>query len=389
MAKDDTLQLLEQAKEYYKDKYVVAFLGKKGTGKTIVSALLKDALFNFFIPKNADKFNGRVVKGFKEINQIQSYFLKGEFPPESPTQNPTEIRIELTNTATLGRTIELLLQDISGEDHSRILLQDKNGRELVRDILHEAQQNQNTFGPASYIIFAKLYVILIDCEKFENWQLEIANDLSHLLNSLLLIKKEINETTDNKIVNPIAVILTKTDTLNKEIKETPKDLVKNHMKEIYFSTLPAVLKGDSEYFGVHIDTRKPNQTEIKAYKKEQEEKIAKAKQTALLELKDLKDRAEEVAVETVVANAVEEAKTKAQAEGKQGPDLENIIATAEAVARKEAEVEFELSYEAPPLKKELSLEDKEKELKWKVKIPFSYTSGEYMKLISWIIEVLT
>lgn len=389
MVKDNTQQLLEQAKEYYKDKHVVAFLGKKGTGKTIISALIKDALFNFFIPKNADKFNGRVVKGFKEISEIQSYLLKGEFPPESPTQNPTEIRVELTNTGTLGRTIELLLQDISGEDHTRLLLNAKSGRDLIRDILHEAQQDPNTFGPASYIIFAKLYVILIDCEKFGSWRLEIANDLSHLLNSLLSIKKEINETVNNKIVNPIAIVLTKTDTLEKEMKLPPKELVKNHMQEIYYSTLPAVQKGDVEYFGVHIDTRKPTQNEIKAYQREQEERIAKAKQTRLLQLQDLKDRVKEEAIETAVSKSIEEATKKAQAEGKQGQDLENVIATAEVVARKEAEEEFEQNYEAPQLKNELVIEEKEKELKWKVKIPLSYTSGEYMKLISWIIEVLT
>jgi len=74
-------QLIGDARADLQDKNIVAFLGEVKSGKTVVSALLKHAIFNHFIPKRAGKYEAIVSEGMTSMNKILGDMLKnGKFP---------------------------------------------------------------------------------------------------------------------------------------------------------------------------------------------------------------------------------------------------------------------------------------------------------------------
>ena len=171
MTAPKTDRLLQIARNEFHDKNIVSFLGDVKSGKTVVSALLKHSLFNHFIPKKSAQYQAVVSSGNTVMNNILGNMIeKGQFPPSTrPIDNP-EVIIEIHKKIGRGSgKIELMLRDTSGENYSDYLVEEySNHDKRIEDIL-TINAIDKKIGPLSYLIFSKIYIILIDCSKDDLW----------------------------------------------------------------------------------------------------------------------------------------------------------------------------------------------------------------------------
>ena len=219
------LETLLKLKNDYKDDLVIAFLGNPKTGKTIHSALIQDAATNYLRQASNDEYYGFVTEGDDAIYEIIDLLNNGNYPPPTLRSNTTKIKIQINSTKTSDYT-NLYLQDMSGE-HSRDYLEKEilHGQELkrVEDILNQDTSSENAYGEISHLVIADVYIILINCEEYENWpsrQLKIATMIKNIHN----IKKILGDVHLGKFVSPVALIFSKYDTLPKEEKKLAIEL---------------------------------------------------------------------------------------------------------------------------------------------------------------------
>lgn len=367
MSKKNPDQLINIGKETYQSKSVIAFLGKAFYGKTVVSTLLYDALFHYFIPKNSDKFTAGVIKGYNTLYQTHKMMVEGNFPPPNLPGPVPEIAIEISNTDVLGGKIELFLRDMSGEDHESLLLTEKEPNDLVNTVLSETA-GANTIGPFSYLVFAKMYVMLLDCSNFHTWRYEDLR-FAQLVKAILDMKKGINETVQGKIAVPIAIILTKADTLPPDVQESAEDLIKKYTPQLH-SRLQECHVGDIGYFKLGIDVVQASPDEIQKMEEEQ----AKAREIEKVEI--------EKQIQQEVEKAAAKARESAAAENKPADQIEAEGKQAGVNKRQALMSIGKKTDDSKTPKKPL-------EPKQKIKTPLNYTNSEYIRFISWIIKTMS
>ncbi len=359
MSKKDSAKLLEVAKQQLKDKNIVAFIGESYCGKTVVSALLKFTLSNYFVPKSNGEFEAEVTKGNNIISSIIKRMMHhGFFPPHTLPYHKSPIMIDIYNTSGFGGKIELILRDMSGEDYEDYLTTEyENADDRISDLLSEGKADGESYSPLSHLIFSKIYVILVDCSKYNEWITEQSN-YALMIRVLKQLKEKAEEISDGKFTAPIAIVFTKADLLPEEKKNVKASELINVMPELV-SALHINHKGLIEYFLVSVNTEKATPEDIAQMRVLEQDDKKFTEETIQERLKRVFETAKKNAIQSgldeqqsiLKANEIKKAELeKIEAEKKQFENLPNQI--------------------------------------FKLKKPITYSNSEYIRFISWIIERL-
>ncbi len=363
MSKKNPDQLINAAKEEFKDKFIVAFIGDTHYGKTVVSTLLYDSLFHYFLPKNPDKYNARVTKGFNTLYQSHKLMNDGTFPPANLPGPIPEIAIEISSREGLGGKIELFLRDMSGEDYQRLLRTEyADPVERLVSLLNEKSPNPNMPGPFSYLAFAKMYVFLVDCSIIDKWPSE---DILYgqIIKSIWDLRKGADQIANGKIAEPFAILLTKSDTLQENIQGTPREIIREKAPHLYANLEEACGNG-LDFFKLGVEAEIASPADI-------EQMNQKYVETRKIEQAELEKQIEEE-----VQKAAAEARQAAQAAASP-PDQVEEAARKAALERRNL------------LSSKAKQENTESSITQKVKKPLTYTHSEYIRFISWILRTMS
>lgn len=366
---------LEKARNDLYDENIVAFLGEEDSGKTVVSALLKHALFNHFIPNSNGKYEGIVSGGQDIINQTLGDMIKeGEFPQKTKPIERRVISVDIFTTKGKGPgKVELILRDMSGEDFTDYLTREySNPEKRLHDILMANKNDGEEYGPLAHLVFAKMYAILIDCEKYDFWEHE-QSYAAVAVTALRKIKELAKDTQNKRIYHPLAIIFTKTDKLDPKIKSLPAEKLMKKMPE-FVTALNTCYNGPKNYFKMSVDVIKESQKDVNA-------RIARAKEKA----RDAYDQ-KEIERETNIQNELNQIfKEKHQQALNEKKTEEQANEEANAVKDENAPI-----VEAKYPKIEFTFDKSESSESYdKIKLPLKYSSSEYIRFISWILQNFT
>lgn len=373
MSKKNTEQLISSAKSDIGNDPVIAFVGKTRYGKTVVSTLLYDALFQYFIPHNNGKFTAAVVRGFDTIYQTHKLMTEGKFPPGTFGQRP-EVLIEISNTDLAGGKVELLLRDLSGEDNHELLSTERNPASEQANAVLSYRSGSSSYGPFAYLLFAKLYVIMVDCSKYNEWRSE-GTKFGQIVKTIFDMKTVLNEIYNKKMVAPIAILLTKSDKLPENIRNLPADEIVKHHTPILYSALENYHAGERDYFKVSVDTEQANDIEFAQMKNNLKQDLER---TLLIERTELERQINEE-----VAKAIASTKTQAIQNGVSPEVAEQQAQNAGEEKRKSL-----TAIPSDTLPTKIPTDEELKEKLQKIKIPLVYTHTEYIRFISWILRVM-
>lgn len=254
MSARDPTPLLTEATKVYEQQRLIAILGLPKSGKTVIAALLHHSIVTKFLPDH-ETYRLRINSGVDFLKKTTLSLKKGEFPEKTPESEINKVEMILTQEVASGHPIELKLYDIAGEVYEKIFKNELPMSELLYRTLTYEKVKTEAFGPLSFVIFCRMYVFLIDCEQFENWD-AISYENVKILNAILQWKRAISKATDDMVNEPIAVILTKTDLLPEtERLSNVEDLLKKHMPD-FFHQLKSVANGKVEFFKFHINVER-------------------------------------------------------------------------------------------------------------------------------------
>lgn len=366
-AKSTLEALIENTRPHFMNKKVVAFLGESGCGKTVVSALLKHALAKHFVPKSKGKWEAVQSSGYEYINSVIANMKRGNYPDQTLEQQHPKLIIDVYNMKEKPSKIELVLRDTSGENYTNLLSTEKNNFEQqMSDLLESPEKN-------AHLIFAKMYVIMIDCAQKDFWDTDPSN-ITPMLSKLKKFKQKIHQfDEDKKMDNPIAIVFTKADRLKVKDKEkSAEELMKEYPG--LESSLKINHNGPKAFFKVGVKSLK--ETEKQAVDRVHE------KEKELMKKFELQTKAIKTSMQIAIDQAVSNAEKTAR-EASQTPDQ---ISAAIETAKNQMRDKYKAQLEQEPPK----LENKEEKLKqkWIIEIPLTYSDSEYNSFISWILKKL-
>lgn len=246
---------LEEARSLLHDKNTICFLGESKSGKTVSSSLLKHAIVNYFVPKFTDDYQAIVSQGMKTINKsLGDMIIHRQFPASTPpVSDPRVVLTIYKMSGPRAGTYEVILRDPSGEHFFNYLVSEcDDPKHRLNEVL-EHSVGSGRVGPLAHYIFARIYVITVDCSDttaLGHSQSLLANAITtlHRLHSAASL------TRDQKITSPIAILFTKADLLNQtDPSQSTADILK-HMPELT-SALKMLHGGALDYFMVSISTR--------------------------------------------------------------------------------------------------------------------------------------
>jgi hypothetical protein len=230
---------------------IVAFVGPPNSGKTVIATLLNDAIFTHFLEKHKDQYEANMIDGYEFLKTTRNAMLEGKFPSITLPNNQGEVIFKIERKGPLGKGTHIRIRDISGEDYESLLISgDLDAETRTNSVLRQHKTRSMRYGPLSFIVIAKMYVIMIDCAKYQEWK-KYDLDYAHLLNSLLDFQK-VRGGSKDKITSSIAIILTKTDCLPDDVNNSAKELIKSQMQQ-FDKTLSMLHSGAIEYFALSID----------------------------------------------------------------------------------------------------------------------------------------
>lgn len=393
MGQSNLISILEAAKKDFQDQNIIAFIGKPNSGKTVVSGLIFDSLSNEFLRRHGRNFFVKIKDGHDEIDKIhRRIFIKGRFPAPTLPNTKSTVRIEITSRAQLGSKVEFMLRDASGEDIQEIMQKRyENPEELIKTILTKHKESSDPYGPLSYLLFAKIFVILLDSNIAPEWKTEQVR-YSQIITSLCDMKEYIDETVDGKINNPIAIALTKTDEL-KNIELTPvlkSEITNKEILEIYLPLLQSNLEsthvGKLSIFKFNIEkVNEASKEECEKIIKEEVEELNQSNQEFIQkQLESAKKRRVDL-INTKVKNAVNKARQEATNEKQPPEEIERRAIEAGKTEKSIAEEEYKI--EEFTGSSEIQLEKINSNTKrYTIELPVKYSQREYIKFISWLID---
>ncbi len=388
MAKEDLTPILEAAKRDFCDKKIVVFIGKPQSGKTVISTLLFDTLSGEFLRKYGKKFHAKVRFGHNEIDKThRRMFVKGRFPAATLPNSRSEIRYEITSKEPLGTKIEFMMKDASGEDIQEIMEKEYDDpKELIKIILTKHKESTDPYGPLSYLLFAKIFVMLLDSELVPEWSSEQLR-YSQIITSIYDMKNFIDETANDKIINPIAIVLTKTDelklkdpekTLNEKFLETKLPLFYSNIKNSHMGKLDIFKFSINNVRGANPEeTSEIIDEENKEFNYQKEEEKKQKLENARIK--------RERKIEQRVKNARDKEYQTATAEGQPKEVIQERCYKA-------AQNEQIIAEEAYPIEDLIDNSDNTLEgpnrtgKRHLIELPVKYSKKEYVRFISWLIE---
>lgn len=243
----------------YENKNYVAILGYSTVGKTVLITLLNNALDNYFLDRHTD-IDARVISGDVHLKKWENIMISGKFPKRTELLEQEEIIINMRGKGATGGSVDIRFPDISGEDFRNLCIGDEvRGPDRALKVFEMAKPKGQIFGEKSYIAYAKMYFLLLDCSKLEQWKQD-AIDHQQALETILECKKAIGKTKNDKVDVPIVIILTKADTLS-DPDVDPSTLIHDEMRKFY-NALNSIYTGQKFFFKVHVDVERNGDNEF-------------------------------------------------------------------------------------------------------------------------------
>lgn len=231
MAARDPKAMLDAAIPVFKTSKQIGIIGPPGCGKTVVAGLLYDSIVNKFLP-NHQNYRLQVQNGLDFLQKTMLILKKGEFPVKTPADEINKVEMVLRQDVATGGSIEIKLHDVVGDVYKDLYIQEVDTKERMYRTFDRGRVKK-PFGDMSFLPFCKLYVILVDCEDYQNWP-QISYENVKLVTAIRQWKEGINEAVNGKIKTPIAVMFTKTDLLTEnDSKKGGEDMIKKYMREFY------------------------------------------------------------------------------------------------------------------------------------------------------------
>lgn len=254
-----SLQEKLNAASLLKEDNHVAVLGPSGVGKTVFITLLNHAMDNYFLDKHSD-LKSYVKSGRPFLEMSETSMLKGDFPERTQQLSRDMIVIEMSSTGGTSTQLEVKFPDISGEDYKNMCLGEEiRDEDRVMKVFDMGKPKGAPIGHMGYVVYAKMYVFLVDCSKFDEWQ-NLQTQYTQALTTILDFKKVSKTDRNGKIDTPIAIVLTKADQL-KDRSKSAEDIFKNNMKRFYH-TLEAIQNNERGFFSVYVDVQRNSNNEI-------------------------------------------------------------------------------------------------------------------------------
>ena len=221
----DLSEQISEARQDFKGKTTVAFIGDSYCGKTILCALLKDTASKYLPKETNEKYYGFATNGRQRINEFIYEMYHQKFPDKTTLSVETDATIKITSDSQ--NDIELVFHDMPGEKYKEYLENETKLEELdsvVKTIMDHGRDPNKKYGKMAHIIFAQIYVILIDCSIYKSWR-GLEGKFVSTLQNLLEYKKYIGKDVDGKIYSPVSIVFTKYDTLDPSDQKPPNELL--------------------------------------------------------------------------------------------------------------------------------------------------------------------
>ena len=394
-------EIIEIGKNDFKDKVTVAFLGDRFSGKTVHCALIKDVLAKYLNRYTNGEYIGVATEGSDRMNKIIEKLYNGKFPAGTLPSDPKPTILDVFSRSG-GSKMQIVLRDMAGEQRWKLLGQEMDVDERLEKIFEAAPIDGKRYGLLTHLIFAKIYIIVIDCSKINKWPSEQAYIKDTILH-LFEIKERIGDTMNSRMHSPIAIVFSKYDTLPEEQKKSAKELM-DQLPEVV-NILEVYHRGNIGYFKSSIDSIQMPDSEIdeamtqKQLENDQErqaieEDIANMQVTQDEAENDM-DRARQAVSEAMqLLNNVQKTNDPNQIDPAQkasdNAQFELSVAESTFVATRDEMDRMQKKLNKLDRSSAESADKSPEELgisKYRPKEPLSYNRDDYLDLITWLIKM--
>ena len=386
---------LDQAHADFDGRFPVAFLGTRYAGKTIHCALLKDAAARHLMRHTNGKYLGVATVGAGRINRIVDALYDGRFPEKTTEGEAVQLTVEISSTEN-GTDIDLIFHDMAGEEYDDLLVKEMpvegmSVEERIRKILTTSKMEDKAYGLMAHLIFAKIYVILVDCTCIESWASTQAY-IKDAIRSIHGIKKYVRALHHGKISSHLAIVFSKCDTLASE--KSAGELAEK-LDEVN-AAVTKYVGGEVRHFRSRLDSTKMSRREL--------EKIGRDEHRAQLddaesrmkarkdELRRAKANADKTQTALLAATAnLDTAKSAGDAQSIDSQQAE--YARAQKVHDEALQLCAELDDAASNARAKIDAIHASgppthgNSVCYKPSKPLSYNTDEYLDLIDWMIRM--
>ena len=405
----DLLDQISEAKQDFRGKTTVAFIGDSYCGKTILCALLKDTAAKYLRKETNEKYYGYVTNGRERINEFIHEMYNQKFPDKTTLSVETDATIKITSDS--HNDIELVFHDMPGEKYKEYLENETNPEELdsvVKAIMDHGRDPNKKYGKMAHIIFAQIYVILIDCSMYKSWK-GLEGKFVSILQNLLNYKMYIGKDVDGKIYSSICIVFTKHDTLDPSNQKTADELFDGldelksafntfvkHNPKCFISKITAnhlTDKQANEIIDQHLNTNDEEYVRNKKIIDERNEEIKSIKQSIIVEEEKLNNAKIEYAnfksdpniVNNPDKSQLETSKNNVITIEKRFKKLtmkhDEIYNLVQQAREKLHSIKLKRDDESRPTLKEIGKPD------YCPTDPLEYNHAEYVNLIKWFIKM--
>lgn len=385
-----TSEALDRAYDDFADRFTVAFLGTRHAGKTVHCALLKDAAARRLKRHTNGKYLGVATAGAGRINAIVDALYDGRFPEKTPEGEAMQLTVEISSTEN-GTDIDLIFHDMAGEEYDKLLVKEMRVEERIQRILETARIDGRPYGLMAHLIFAKIYVILVDCSDIKTWNSSQAY-VKEAIRSIYGIKKHIHALHNSKVSSHLAIVFSKCDTLE---DEREADEMAKILDEVD-AAITMYVGGNVKYFRSRLDSTEMTGYEVRKIKAGKRRAKMAAAESRMAACKDAlahaKSRAAAAknALSAAAAN-LDSAKSTgneqsinsrrvaySKAQKKYDKAVQACATHEDGVGSAQAEIDEAQSGGAPA---------EGSATHYKPDMPLSYNADEYMDLICWMIKM--
>ena len=228
----------------------LAILGPVECGKTVILCLLDEVIHRYF--QDHEKYIFSIEDGIEYLKDISNTMYGGNFPDRTQELFDEHVTLRISNKDPIVKAnLDIKIRDISGEVVEKMLTTDSLNEEKRKSlILKFGKPKTAAQGPFGYLINAKMYLIVIDCKEYNNWQ-RLDWLYAHMVKSLFKIAAK---NYDGLVNIPIAVILSKSDLMpnnNADNTKSIRELLVDHMPRL-MSELKNKHSGHKDYFRLYV-----------------------------------------------------------------------------------------------------------------------------------------
>ena len=217
-------------------------------GKTVHYALLKDVAARRLKRHTNGKYLGIATVGARHTNRIIDGLYDGRFPEKTAEEEAMRLVVEVASTEN-GTDVSLIHHDMAGEEYDRILVAEMPIEERIRQMLEASKTEGESYGPMAHLIFAKIYVVLVDCSLPESWGRSQAY-IKDAIKSIHAVKNYIHALYNDKVTSHLAIVFSKYDTLG---DERGVDALAGELDEVD-AAVARYIGGDVKHFKSRVDS---------------------------------------------------------------------------------------------------------------------------------------